>query len=697
MKILLATFSLVTLALFVASTGRAQFVPGPNPIDDTETHAQSLTSGTGEVSPTGKLEVSGGSVAITVNGTSAIEKFIKNNGMITQTGNGRAIRDDTGGLSLTVTNNADATLQTADADAIQMNQPNSNISFDNYGKVISLNESANGAQAIDWNAITTGRNTLHNYPTGLIEAHKGDAVRPGKDGRVINEGTIKAITSGDGVDGADDKINSGIVISNNGRLFATRWGGWLRNIHGIIEGAGHGITAGDDHVNVILSVTNQLFCIIRGNDGAGINIDGDDATEVVTIRNYGLITGNGVTGDGDGVDVDGIVDLTNEWLGVIQSLNSSSGNASEGISVGGGTIVNSGTIKGEVAGVDTDVDGRGITLAGIDKKDDPGTREPIYANSTITNSGLIKGQTDSAIVVLGAASGFTVTINNESRGKIEGGGDTAAAIQTAADSDTLNNAGDVIAGASGKAIDLGAGNDTLNITGGTIQGDISGGSGTNTCTIDPGARNFTYTDSISNFNSVEIKSGVVSFFGASTYSGTTTISGGTLIAANSTGSATGNSAVRVTAGTLGGNGIIGGVTIGGGSGPALLSPGAPEQQEATLTIRGTLKFETGGTYLYTFRANPPFNFSADKVIANGVTLPLASPFSGSATLLVRGKIHGRLPVGLTFTVISNTATTPIVRTFANLSEGEIITIQSNKLRVSYKGGDGNDLTLTVVS
>jgi hypothetical protein len=42
--------------------------------------------------------------------------------MIKQTGTGRAIRDNTGGLTLTVTNNAGALLQAADADAIQMNR-----------------------------------------------------------------------------------------------------------------------------------------------------------------------------------------------------------------------------------------------------------------------------------------------------------------------------------------------------------------------------------------------------------------------------------------------------------------------------------------------------------------------------------------------------------------------------------------------
>ena len=463
------------------------------------------------------------------------------------------------------------------------------------------------------------------------------------------------------------------------------------NGNGFIEGGRHGITAGaaDDTVSFTLSVTNQRNATIQGDNGSGMNIDGFNANEVVTIQNHGTITGDGVTGDGDGVDVDGLVNLTN--TGVIRSLNAFSdvpGGASEGVTVGGGTITNSGTIEGDVAAGNVNAVGRGITLAGVDTS---GTPEPIYANSVVTNRGFIKGQTDSAIVVLGAASGFTVTINNERCGTIEGGGDTAAAIQTGADNDTLNNAGDVIADASGKAIDLGDGDDTLNITRGTIQGDISGGSGMNTCTIDPGGKHsFTYTGAISDFDSVEIKSGVVSFFGASTYTGTTTVSGGTLIAANSTGSATGSGAVQVTGGTLGGNGSIGGsVTIGGGSGSAALAPGAHPRNEATLAIQGTLTFQIGGTYLYTFKATGN-NSEADEVIANGVTI------AAGATLTVSGKTGVRLRVGTTFTVISNTAATPISGTFANLPDGSIITIRGNNLQASYEGGDGNDLTLTVV-
>jgi hypothetical protein len=47
MKILIATFSLVTLALLSAPKGRAQFVPGPNPIAGIVTTAQTLPGGGG--------------------------------------------------------------------------------------------------------------------------------------------------------------------------------------------------------------------------------------------------------------------------------------------------------------------------------------------------------------------------------------------------------------------------------------------------------------------------------------------------------------------------------------------------------------------------------------------------------------------------------------------------------------------------
>lgn len=44
----------------------------------------------------------------------------------------------------------------------------------------------------------------------------------------------------------------------------------------------------------------------------------------------------------------------------------------------------------------------------------------------------------------------------------------------------------------------------------------------------------------------------------------------------------------------------------------------------------------------------------------------------------------------------NTAVTPSSGSFSNLPDGAIINVSGNNFQASYEGGDGNDLTLTVV-
>ena len=152
----------------------------------TDTAAKTLGTGSGQtggVASTGTLSVSGTTVAVTISGSNAT---LTNNGTIIQTGSGRVIRDNTGVTGLIVTNNAGALMQTADADVIQMNKSPASVTLNNYGTMTSLNASAGGAQAVDFNAIASGSNIINNYSTGICKRP-----RPMLSGRVS---TVSFIT-----------------------------------------------------------------------------------------------------------------------------------------------------------------------------------------------------------------------------------------------------------------------------------------------------------------------------------------------------------------------------------------------------------------------------------------------------------------------------------------------------------------------
>jgi hypothetical protein len=516
----------------------------PFSITGASTTAQALAAGqTGSVAAGSALTVSGSTVAVAITGSNAT---LDNQGAIAQTGTGRAIRDNIGVANLVINNgsssNAAASIRTADNDVIQMNVPAASVVLNNYGTLVSLNASSGGAQAVDFSAMT-GASTLNNFAGAAINAREA-----GANGIVNNAGTIASNTaSGSSSDGIDGQNNSGIRVSNSG----------------LVDGGRHGITGGQVNANTAytMNISNDAGGIIRANNGSGINIDGVNAKAMVTVANRGAIIGNGVTGDGDGVDVDGLVNITN--TGVIRSSNafSAAGSGlaySEAISVGGGTIVNAGTIEGLVKAGNTNAVGRGITLAGNDVTTGAlaGTREGIYGNTTVTNQsgGLIRGDSDSAIVAQGAASGYTITVNNNAGATILGGGATNAAIRTVADRTVVNNAGTINGASSGKAIDLSSANNTVIISGGSAQviGSINGGvGGTNTMVIDAGAGNtFSYSGALSNFNSVTIQSGAVTLSGQSTYSGQTIVDSGaslTLSGANRIGA---DSALMLAGGLL---------------------------------------------------------------------------------------------------------------------------------------------------
>ena len=511
-SILLQTAAIAALALLAAPNAFA---------DDITSLPFTLGAGkTGTIADGATLSIGGSTVAISVTGNNAT---LINLGALDQTGTGRAIRDNTGVAGLTIFNgcggemacggvaNSTASIQTMQGDVIQMAQATASVTLTNYGQMISLNTpTPGGNQVVDFSNITSGDNIVNNH--GLMRASEADAVRPGVNGVVNNWGTIKSTTTtGSSSDGVDAQNNSGVQITN--------YSG------GLIEGGRHGITGGQATVNSMftMSVTNEAGGTIQGDNGSGINIDafnGAGALETVTVVNHGTITGDGVTGDGDGVDVDGLVNIMN--TGTIRSLDAQ-GTASEGLSVGGGMITNSGTIEGSLkAGNVSGAVGRGITLTGNDLPG--GGREPIYADAAVINEkgGLIQGDTDSGIAVIGdQASGNKVTIDNEAGATIKGGGTTTAAIDASASFDpvTITNAGTIDGSSSGKAITLSQdANNTVTISGGaaSVLGDMDGGAGgVNKLNFDMGKGNsFSYAGAITDFASTEIISGRANLSGS---------------------------------------------------------------------------------------------------------------------------------------------------------------------------------------
>jgi hypothetical protein len=100
-----------------------------------------------------------------------------------------------------------------------------------------------------------------------------------------------------------------------------------------------------------------------------------------------------------------------------------------------------------------------------------------------------------------------------------------------------------------------------------------------------------------------------------------------------------------------------------------------------------------GSATYQFELNSS-NGAADKVIANGVSIDGRGGPIPQFSFTDLGT--GTLLPGTVFKVINNTSATPIAGTFSNLPDGSIFTSNGNTYQVSYEGGDGNDLTLTVI-
>jgi autotransporter-associated beta strand protein len=306
-------------------------------------------------------------------------------------------------------------------------------------------------------------------------------------------------------------------------------------------------------------------------------------------------------------------------------------------------------------------------------------------NSVITSEGAAAGEAAGGVTVFQDSSNAGTATLVASGGSNGGGGGeivfTGAASGGAVAVEIFGNGSLDVSGLNISALTIGS-----------LEGDGLVLLGNRKLNIGINNLSTTFSGTIQNSGSIgKVGSATLTLSGASTYTGKTTVNEGTLVVSNISGSATGTGAVTVTAGTLGGSGTItGGVTIGTGGGTgAFLAPAHGTTKQSTLTIRSGLTFNANATYTYTFKARRNKS-KTDKVVANGVTI------NSGATSNLSGTAQGILTQGTVLPVISNTAATPIAGSFSNLPDGAIVNVKGNNLQASYEGGDGNDLTLTVV-
>jgi len=231
---------------------------------------------------------------------------------------------------------------------------------------------------------------------------------------------------------------------------------------------------------------------------------------------------------------------------------------------------------------------------------------------------------------------------------------------------------------------------------GSLTGDGVVSLGSNNLTVGGNNRSTTFNGLLQDDLNIgppgslgKVGRGTLTLGGANTYDGPTIVKEGRLEVSNLTGSGTGTGPVRVRSGSLGGSGTIGGVVI-IGSGSALDASLAPSRMTGrlkTLTILKRLTFGTDGSYAWRIHTQ---SAEADSVLAQGVSIGPGAQF------ILNAVGNQPLTVGQSLTAISNTSADPISGTFNNLPDGAIITVNGNNLQASYTGGDGNDLTLTVV-
>ncbi|WP_374468925.1 SwmB domain-containing protein [Phenylobacterium sp.] len=452
----------------------------------------------------------------------------------------------------------------------------------------------------------------------------------------------------------------------------------LISINGAVSGAGHSLTLGGAGTVRASSFLSGLVDLTKDGSGTlelrGVNaFTGTVNVEEGVVQVYenvalgGSAGGGTIVSDGAALELHGNRTINGEAL-ILNGDGVSGAGALRHVS--GSTDWNGATTLGSDAKITADAGVlfllQGISSAGHDLTvGGAGTIQALDAVNLGTGGITKVGSGELFLADANTYSGVTTILGGTVR--LGNGGAMTAANDV------------VIADVAGARLVLDGPSQTI--------GSLSGGGSTGGAveftsadlTIDQDT-DTTFAGVISSTSAGLIKAGTgeLTLTGANTYSGLTTVAGGRL---QIDGSLAGGATVQA-GGELGGTGdVLGTVTVqAGGRVAAGESPGLLSTGNLTLASGGTLEQEIDGASTGQF----------DVVDVTGtVTL-------GGAILDVQ--LGAFTPtVGASFVIIDNDGADGVVGTFAGLAEGANFAADGFNFVISYAGGDGNDVELTVAA
>jgi autotransporter-associated beta strand protein len=304
---------------------------------------------------------------------------------------------------------------------------------------------------------------------------------------------------------------------------------------------------------------------------------------------------------------------------------------------------------------------------------------------TNTDFDLTSGAT---LNVSGMISGGGSAINKTGAGTLIFSGNNTYSGATTISAGTLRlGAANVIPNGAGKGnvsiagtLDLNGNSETINGLSGV--GMVDGMSGTPTLIVGDNNQTSTFDgvikDTAGSLSIVKMGTGTLTLSGANSYSGDTVVSNGTF---NLTGSL--SSAVTVQGGKFSGTGTVNNnLSINGGIHAPGSSPGVTTvKSNYVLNAGGTLQIEINGTA-------PGTQYDQVNLTSSSSTVTLA----GTLQLV----ISTNPSVGASCVVITNAGAAPVVGSFVGLPPGQAFLVGSNWWRISYSGGDGNDVVLSAI-